>query len=249
MINGEERTMWDWSGADNLEELQQRMRERFMVRRLKIDVLPELPAKRRQVIVLEPGKALAKLVAREAQAYADYEPESFVGKPQPAIGEISETRKRIALGKTKFAIEHIGELLNETSKVVAFVHHHEVGDALAEAFGASAVRIDGRTSLADRQTAVDRFQTETDIRVFIGGIQSAGTGITLTSASVVVFVESSWVPGENSQAEDRCHRIGQKDSVLVQHLVLENSLDEHVVQVLINKQEIIDKALDKPEGL
>jgi SWI/SNF-related matrix-associated actin-dependent regulator 1 of chromatin subfamily A len=201
------------------------------------------------VIVLEPGKALAKLVARESQAYADYEPASFLGKPQPAIGEISVTRKRIALAKVKFAVEHIKELLNEQEKVVVFAHHHEVIDALEEEFKEIAVRIDGRVSLDERQRAVDRFQTDVSCRVFIGGIQAAGVGLTLTAASTVVFVELDWVPGNISQAEDRCHRIGQKESVLVQHLILEGSLDERVVGVLIGKQEIIDKALDKPEGL
>jgi len=237
--------LWKWDGADNLEELQELMRERFMVRRLKKDVLTELPAKRRQIILLEPGKALAKLVAREAQAYADYEPERLLGQPQPSIGEISVTRKKIALQKVKFAVEHIKELLNETEKIVVFGHHHSTLDALYEAFGESAVRIDGRVSLDDRQKAVDRFQTDPTCRVFIGGIQAAGVGLTLTAASTVVFVESSWVPGENSQAEDRCHRIGQRESVLIQHLILEGSLDERVVAIVIQKQEVIDAALDK----
>jgi SWI/SNF-related matrix-associated actin-dependent regulator 1 of chromatin subfamily A len=247
--------LWKWDGADNLEELQNLMRERFMVRRLKKDVLTELPAKRRQIIVLEPGKALAKLIAREAQAYRDYEPESFLGKEQPTIGEISTTRKRIALAKVKFAVEHMQGILDEQKenglpqKIVAFAHHLEAIDALQEAFGERAVKIDGRVSLDERQRAVDRFQTDENVHIFIGGIHAAGVGITLTAASTVVFVEDTWVPGEISQAEDRCHRIGQKESVLIQHLILEGSLDERVVGVLIQKQEIIDKALDKPEGL
>jgi SNF2 family DNA or RNA helicase len=245
---GNEYTLWQWDGADNLDELQDILRERFMVRRLKKDVLTELPAKRRQIVILEPDTVtLTKLIAREAQAYADYEPDSFLGKPQPSIGEISVTRKKIALLKVKFAVEHIKELLNETEKLVVFGHHHSTLDALQEAFGESSVRIDGRVSLDDRQKAVDRFQTDPSCRVFIGGIQAAGVGLTLTAASTVVFVESSWVPGENSQAEDRCHRIGQRESVLVQHLILEGSLDERVVGVVIAKQEIIDAALDKPE--
>jgi SNF2 family DNA or RNA helicase len=240
--------LWKWDGADNLEELQNLMRERFMVRRLKKDVLTELPAKRRQIILLEPGKALAKLVAREAQAYKDYEPDSFLGKPQPSIGEISVTRKKIALQKVKFAVEHIKELLNETEKIVVWAHHHEVLDALALSFASDAVRVDGRVPLAERQEAVDRFQTDPTCKIFIGGIQAAGVGLTLTAAHVAVFVELDWVPGNLSQAEDRCHRIGQKDCVLIQHLILEGSLDERVVGVVIAKQGVIDQALDKPEG-
>lgn len=238
--------LWKWDGASNLEELQEKLRERFMVRRLKKDVLTELPAKRRQVIVLEPDtKTLVNLIAREQQAYKDYEPQSLLGKPQPSIGEISKTRKRIAQMKVKYAVGHIKELLNETAKVVAFAHHHETLDALSAAFGENSVRIDGRVSLEERQRAVDRFQNDPTCTVFIGGIQAAGVGLTLTASSTVVFVELSWVPGEISQAEDRCHRIGQRESVLVQHLILEGSLDERVIGVVIAKQEIIDQALDR----
>lgn len=245
--NRMERIGWKWDGADNLDELQEIMRSRFMVRRLKKDVLTELPPKCRQVIVLDPKPQLAKLVAKEVLTYAqhsanieDYE------TVLPSIGEMSELRKKIAIKKVPYAVEHIKEVLNETEKVVVFAHHHEVLDALSKAFEKESVRIDGRVALSDRQTAVDRFQSDPSCRVFIGGIQAAGVGITLTAASVVVFVELDWVPGNVSQAEDRLHRIGQKESVLVQHIVLEGSLDERVVEVIVRKQNIIDKALDKP---
>jgi SNF2 family DNA or RNA helicase len=247
--NGKPKTMYKWDGASNLEELQEEMRKRFMVRRLKKDVLTDLPAKRRQVIVLEPGKRLAKLVAKEVKTYEEH---SAKLKTQDTPSELAlefqglaEMREEIALQKVPFAVEHIKEILNEKEKVVVFTHHHSVTDLLSSAFGLEAVVVDGRTANANRQLAVDRFQNETSCRIFIGGIQAAGVGLTLTAASVVVFVELDWVPGNLSQAEDRCHRIGQKESVLIQHLVLEGSLDEHVVETIIKKQEIIDKTLDK----
>ena len=247
-INGEERKMWWWDGAANLDELQEIMRSRFMVRRLKKDVLTELPAKRRQVIILEPKPQLAKLVKKECLTYEEHSSSlEAYAEVLPGIGELSEIRKKIAIKKVPYAVEHIKELLNETSKDVVFVHHHDVADLLASAFGDEAVVVDGRVANEDRQHRVDRFQTDPTCKVFIGGIQAAGVGITLTAASTVVFVELDWVPGNLSQAEDRCHRIGQKESVLVQHLVLEGSLDERVVEVIIKKQEIIDKALDAPK--
>ncbi len=82
-------------------------------------------------------------------------------------------------------------------------------------------------------------------RLFIGGILAAGVGITLTAASHVVFAELDWVPGNITQAEDRCHRIGQTDMVLVEHLVLEESLDARMAEVLVEKQEVLSAALDK----
>lgn len=80
--------------------------------------------------------------------------------------------------------------------------------------------------------------------MFIGTIQAAGTGLTLTSASAVLFAELDWVPGNMNQAEDRAHRIGQRDHVLVYHAVVEGTLDALMVRRLIEKQTVIDSALD-----
>jgi hypothetical protein len=111
------------------------------------------------------------------------------------------------------------------------------------------VTLTGDTPMQRRQDNVDAFQRDPNVRVFIGNIQAAGVGITLTAASQVIFAELDWVPGNMTQAEDRCHRIGQHDNVLVQHLVLEGSLSARMSKVLIEKQEIIDLALDRKEEL
>ena len=84
--------------------------------------------------------------------------------------------------------------------------------------------------------------------MFVGGIQAAGVGITLTAAALVVFAELDWVPGNLAQAEDRCHRIGQVDSVLVQHLVLDGSLDARMAQILVDKMDIIAAAVDAKDA-
>jgi SWI/SNF-related matrix-associated actin-dependent regulator 1 of chromatin subfamily A len=94
------------------------------------------------------------------------------------------------------------------------------------------VTLTGDHNQTQRQTAVETFQAG-DADVFIGTIGAAGVGITLTAASHVVFAELSWVPGDVSQAEDRCHRIGQQDSVLIQHLVVDGSLDARMAEVLV----------------
>jgi len=72
--------------------------------------------------------------------------------------------------------------------------------------------------------------------------------LTLTAASNVVFAELDWVPANMTQAEDRCHRIGQKNAVLVQHLVLDGSLDARMAKVVVKKQKIVNQALDVMPG-
>ena len=129
-------------------------------------------------------------------------------------------------------------------KLVVFAVHHVILDAHKAEFGDGAVMVDGRVAVHDRQGAVDRFQADPDCRVFIGQIQAAGTGLTLTAASHVVFVEFDWRPGVLAQAEDRCHRIGQRDCVTVGYLVIEDSLDDLQLSVVEKKQETLTRTLD-----
>jgi SNF2 family DNA or RNA helicase len=242
----EERIGWDWSGADNLEELQGLLRQRFMIRRLKKDVLTELPPKTRQIIVLEAKKNLTKLLECEKLSYEEYvKKHGDTITPSPAFTEYAKIRKEVAIAKIPYVIDYIKELLNETEKAVIWTHHHEVTDAIAGAFANESVVVDGRVPPEDRQHQVDRLQSDPNCRLFIGGIHSAGTGLTLTASSICVFAEIDWTPAVITQCEDRQHRIGQKENVLVRHIVLNGSLDQRIVQTLIRKQEIADKALDK----
>jgi hypothetical protein len=128
-------------------------------------------------------------------------------------------------------------------------HHKSVIRKIKDVFGDRAVTLTGDSSMDQRQSAVDRFQTDESVRYFVGSIKAAGVGITLTAASYVLFAELDWTPGAMTQAEDRCHRIGQRDNVLVHHMVLDGSMDARMAQTLIRKQEIADKALDRDTGV
>jgi SWI/SNF-related matrix-associated actin-dependent regulator of chromatin subfamily A-like protein 1 len=250
---------WDYSGSSHLDELQKLLRGRFMVRRLKKDVLPQLPAKIRQVIEIEAESRTRKVLKAELEFLGltgkeDLTDEQFaeiVSRMQnPKMGpeHIATIRRETAVAKVPAVIEHIKEVLDEEDKVVVFAHHKEVIERLVGAFGQNCVVVAGANSSAERQQAVDRFQTDPACRVFLGNIVAAGVGITLTASSRVIFAEGSWVPGENSQAEDRCHRIGQKESVLVQHIVLEGSLDALIMKAVVKKQSVLDKAMNTNEA-
>lgn len=260
---------WDFSGASNLDELQDRLRASIMVRRLKKDVLTELPAKRRQVIEIPADGQLAHLVNAERDEYESYEDriidlqaaveiakasedpdehkravEALKEGMQAAFGAISSLRRQLGEAKADLCIEHLKGAVEESGKVVAFAHHKALVAKIVEAFGPEAVVLVGDTKMEDRQTAVERFQSDPSVKLFVGSIGAAGVGITLTASSHVVFCELDWVPGNVSQAEDRCHRIGQKNSVLVQHLVVEGSLDATMAKRIVEKQDVIDRALD-----
>ena len=171
--------------------------------------------------------------------------EALQAGARAAFTEMAKLRHDTALAKAPHVIAHIEDALEGSEgKVVLFAHHHDVVAALAEALGAQAVVLTGETPFPARQAAVDRFQSDPACRVFIGSITAAGVGLTLTAASHVVFAELDWVPANITQAEDRLHRIGQTQAVLVQHLVLDGSLDATMARRLVDKQEVIDRALD-----
>jgi SWI/SNF-related matrix-associated actin-dependent regulator 1 of chromatin subfamily A len=261
---------WDFSGATNLPELQEKLRTTCMVRRLKKDVLTELPAKVRQVVEI-PTNGATRVVEAESRAWAKVEDgldaarvevelaqaeddgtyESAVSRLRElqatAFAEISRLRHATAVAKVPYVAEHVRDACEDdvSHKVVVMAHHHDVIDSLVEELAPfGVVCLTGDTSLEDRQSAVDRFQTDPSCRVFVGSIMAAGVGITLTAASHVVFAELDWTPGNISQAEDRCHRIGQTQSVLVQHLVFDASLDARMAHVLVEKQRVADAGLD-----
>jgi SWI/SNF-related matrix-associated actin-dependent regulator 1 of chromatin subfamily A len=267
---GGTKAVWDFSGASNLDELQRELRSTIMVRRLKKDVLTELPPKRRQIIEL-PAEDCGDAVREESEMYAKAEEgllelkarvaaaaladdeeqyrllaEQLQGASMVIFEEISMARHAVALAKLPQVISHIREILEEEGKLVIMAHHRDIVEALHHEFAdAGAVMLYGGMSDKAKDESVTRFQTDPACRVFVGSIKAAGVGLTLTAASTVVFAELDWVPGVVSQAEDRLHRIGQRESVLVQHLVLEGSLDARMVQFVVAKQGVIDLALDK----
>jgi SWI/SNF-related matrix-associated actin-dependent regulator 1 of chromatin subfamily A len=257
----------DDSGAANLDELQERLRGSLMVRRLKSEVLTELPAKRRQTIWIPAvadaiareqevlsrhGAELEALKARIAAAEADEDEAAYreaVKEMRQAefaggIAEIARARHETALAKVPAVISDTRELLEAVDKYVLFAHHIDVLEALHAAFADCAVLLHGGHSGSERQAAVDRFMDDPECRLIIGGLIPMGTGWTLTRASTVGFAEFPWSPGELRQAEDRVHRISQRDSVLVRYLVMEDSIDANMLNTLVDKVEVIEQALD-----
>jgi SWI/SNF-related matrix-associated actin-dependent regulator 1 of chromatin subfamily A len=232
-----------FTGSRNEEDLYLRLRgSGFMVRRRKADVLKDLPAKRYQMVVFPPNGAMKKVLKKE-EAFDAHE---IIENGVPVGSALPEIRKEMGLAKVDVCAGYIEDLLDGgTEKVLVGAHHIEVLDRLRERlapYGVALVR--GDVPPAKRQAEADRFQTDPACRVFLGQLTAAGTGLTLTASSDVVFVEASWVPGDNLQFSDRCHRVGQKGSVLVHYLVVEGSLDAKILGSAARKAEGIGKIMD-----
>lgn len=257
---------WDMTGAQNLDVLQCRLRSTLMMRRTKAQVLPDLPPKTHQIISLTPSAEAIRLLNEEAAEVLQTQDDLLLKDPasmtpaerEDTLAKISAAfstaprmatlRRLLVLSKADAILQHLDDILEGTDgKVVFFAHHTEILEKVAGAFDGVVATITGQTPAAVRAAAVEKFQTDPECRLFVGQLQAAGVGITLTAASTIVFGESSWVPGEMVQAEDRCHRIGQKSALLIQHLVYPGSLDSFIARVAALKASVIDRTLNPQE--
>lgn len=235
---------WDFNGCSNLPELVKKVIGTFMIRFRKDEVLKDLPPKTEEMVVLS-EELQPRLRKLSSEILSDMDPEDLmIGRIKADSGEdeiyLSTYRKELGIIKAPAAAEYIKYLLEETDEaVLVFAIHKEVVKILTtELSKYSPLVIVGDTRMELRHAIVKEFQEDPRRRVFIGNIQAAGTGLTLTKATRVVFAEFSWVPADNDQASDRAHRIGQKDNVFVQYLVHENSVDKAVIETVLRKKKI-----------
>lgn len=231
-------------GSRNEDELGLRLRAGFMVRRKKEDVLPQLPPKIWKMVVWPSDAKTRRVLEKEAPFSAAEIERNGV----PAGSPLAEVRREMGLAKLPLLAQYLEHLMESgIKKVLCFAHHREVVSGLHEALGRyGAVKVFGGVSDSTRQKAVDAFQNDAGCRLFFGNLQAAGTGLTLTSSHHVVLGEGSWVPGENDQAIDRCHRIGQEARGVYVHLpVVEGSLDAMILGSAARKDSNLNKILDQ----
>ncbi len=248
-------TPWGWSydGAQNLKELHRNLTERCMIRRLKKDVLKDLPPKSVNVHVLEIDDYEQYVRAKQDFVgwLRDQDPKALRKALRAlAISKVSHLKRLAAKLKVNALKDYFDNVLEETGeKIVISCVHHAMIDLLMEHFGDKAVKIDGRDDMKTRDQSVERFQNDKTVKVFVGQLKAAGVGLTLTASSKVYFAECGWTPGEHAQMQDRVHRIGQTDPCSATYLVAGNTIEEQFVEVLQNKTETVTKILDGDDNI
>ena len=230
------RKVWNVTGASNLEELRDRTSKQIL-RRLKEEVL-DLPDKIITPIYLSlKSKDYENLMGEYYDWYDKNPDESSSLTVQ--FSKLMKVRKVIANEKVKQTIEFTENILEQGKKVIIFTNFTDTLQTIYQHFGKQAVYLDGSCSNAMRQQAVDEFQTNDKIKVFVGNLKAAGVGLTLTSAEVVIMNDLSFVPAEHSQAEDRAYRYGQKSNVLVYYPIFDNTIEAAIYDILNKKKQII----------
>jgi SWI/SNF-related matrix-associated actin-dependent regulator 1 of chromatin subfamily A len=239
------KTYWGWNfeGLSNAKELHEII-SKFMIRRLKKDVLKDLPPKIRSVIPMK-----IKPTERKIYDDADWELElAIINKEKNALSKLEALKQASFKAKMNSMLSWIKEYLEINEKLVVFIWHRESCEILEKEFKGKCVSVTGDTPTKKRDELKERFQNDPKIKLFIGQIKSAGVGLTLTSSKVVAFLEfGSTAPGME-QAEDRVHRIGQTaDSVLAYYLVLENSIDEQIMEILNKRNKDLKRVMNNED--
>lgn len=230
-----------------LPELQARLRCNFMVRRLKEDVLKELPDKRYELAYLEKTGPIKKVLQKEK--LIDFTLEDLENPFSEIWGQVSTVRREMGEAKAPQVVHHVKHLLDtvEVPKLVMFSYHKSVMDYLKKELSRyGVVEVRGGISTERKQQAVDAFVNDPDCRIFSGQLIAAGTGIDGLQkvCELTLITEPDWVPGNNDQAIDRLHRIGQHGNVIAQFAVVEGSLDERVLSSMFGKTQTIHASLD-----
>lgn len=253
------RTIKKIKGPKN-EDLLLKEIEPFYVRHLKKEVLPDLPDKyfTQLKVDLTPVQRRAYVQMRDNMIawIGDQEDEvlpapvviaQLIRLQQFAVAYATYSAEgRIRLAEPSSKLDAVMEVIDETSgQVVIFSQFKQLISLLGDRLRLkhiSNVAITGDVAQADRPEQVARFQRG-DARVFLGTIGAGGEGITLHASSTVVFLDRSWSPALNTQAEDRLHRIGQKNAVQVIDIVARNTVDLGRLATLETKKSWIRRVL------
>jgi len=246
---------WDVSGSSNREELSKMLRQNIMIRREKQNVLKDLPDKVRTVIPHKVDLTDYNRIEEDFYEYLDSigrgvgdKTEEELEKFQKAeqMTKIEYMKQEAVLAKANLFIQFVKEFMETDKSLIVFAHHTDYIEFFEEELKEyKPLKIVGGMGDKNKQKSVDDFQ-QGKSRIILCSIKAAGVGVTLTKASDVIFLELDWTPAIHLQAEDRAHRIGQKDSVNAYYFLAKNTIEEDIYKLLQSKEKVF-KALMSSE--
>ena len=254
---GPKRRPWGWEfkGATNLEELHQTLQTTCMIRRLKKDVLKDLPPKTRKVIRVDMEKPreyeqIDSDFKRWARLRLKNNKKLKSAMRSQALVKIGHLKRTAAVQKLKAITEWIDNFLaeNPDRKLIVFaVHKKLIIHHLRERYKKIGVSIDGDTSKEKRKEYFHRFNNEKKCRVLIGQLQAVGIAWSAKSCNNVLFAELGWTPAEHEQAEDRVHGLyrgveGKKS--FIYYLIAKGTIEERICALLEEKKAVMSAILD-----
>jgi len=246
---------WGWTevGATHTDELHVLLKERVMIRRLKAEVLDQLPAKQKTIVIIDIKRSKElKIAMKRTEEIKSALDEAISNNER--ITNNNELRASTmqcygltGIAKADKVCEYIGEMAQSGEKFLVFCHHIAVMNTLQEyiekKIKCGYIRIDGKTKPKDRSEKVKTFQTQPQTQIAILSITAAGVGLTLTAASIVIFAELYWCPSSLLQCEDRVHRIGQRSCVNIYYVLGKNTTDDILWPMIERKLQVTGSCL------
>ena len=229
--------------SSHLKELNFRLHKFCFFRRQKKDVLKWLPDKTRSYLITDIDnrkeyQAAEQDIIKYLREFKDADDDKIQRAVRGAIMVKMGILKQIsAKGKIKSAIDIIHNTIDGGEKLIVFCFLKQVVWELKQEFR-DAVTVTGDDDDRAKQRAVDSFQEDPDCRLIILNYRSGGTGLTLTAASNVLFIEFPWTYSDCCQAEDRAHRNGQKNAVTCTYLLGDGTIDEYMYELIQTKKDI-----------
>ncbi|MFZ8922515.1 MAG: DEAD/DEAH box helicase [Nitrosopumilaceae archaeon] len=228
--------------------LRNELQKHVMLRRKKSDVLKELKDKVRYKEVIDADteyylEELDKIWTKLEEEQKDAETEF---KKSASYQRAIQSERQVAgIAKLPHVINFVKNIMEIEESVVVFCHHKVIHKLLHERLEEfSPVSIIGGQTDTMRQDQIDKFQ-KGESKLMIAGLRAGNVGINLTRAKYVIFAELDWSPAIHRQAEDRLHRIGQKNTVFAYYLIGNGTLDDHVANILVDKSYEIDAIMDE----
>lgn len=240
----------DDTGSSNLEELRDQIKD-YMIRRKKEDVL-DLPEKIISTKEFEINDEWKKEYDNAFDNYIEFMRENPIDDwneenvlMSRQLVEVQKLKQVCSLAKVDTIVEDINEAVDQGEKVIVFSQYTETIKTLEVKLRNLGVRtLTGEDKMEVRQKAIDDFQNNDKIKIFISNIKAGGVGINLTKASIVMFADMEWSPEIHNQAMDRAHRIGQTGTVNVYYYIAKGTIEEDIMEVLESKKEIMDQILE-----
>jgi SNF2 family DNA or RNA helicase len=239
-------------GATNLDQLRENIKDHIL-RRKKKEVL-NLPPKIVTTMECELTPEWKKAYDSAWEAYLDFLTQNPI--PEKNIDNIIMARQLVELQKLKQVcsrakisriISDIQNAVEQDEKVIVFSQYTETIRQISEKLKSEKVRnvtLTGADDMHERQKAIDGFQNDENIKVFIANIKAGGIGINLTEASIVIFADMDWSPEIHNQAEDRAHRIGQEGTVNVYYYICPGTIEDDIIEILNAKKHVMDQVFE-----
>ena len=241
-----------FEGERSEERLHWHLRRHCFVRRLKSEVLPQLPAKRQVVVPValtnEPEYRLAEddvidWLRTQPLDLSELDARIAATLRAERLAQLTTLQRLAARGKLAAALSWIHDFLASGEALVVFARHVEIQEAVVRRFP-DALHLVGEDSPVARERAIAAFQHADGPALIVCATRVAAQGITLTRASNVCFLELEWTPAMHDQAEDRCHRIGQRDAVTAWYLLAAETIDETMARLIQRKRQVVDAVTD-----